>query len=68
MSNLQISNFFCSPPLHSLLAIGMNRGGWQEGPKRSTQIRGKEYKSIVCRDRKALFQDICYSFADLPCA
>ena len=52
----------------SFLYSGMNRGGWQEGPKRSTQRRGKEYKSIVCRDRKALFQDICYCFADLSCA
>ena len=28
----------------------------------------KEKKSMVCRDRKALCQDICYCFADLSCA
>jgi len=45
----------------------MKRGGRHLGPKKGTR-RGKEYKSIVCRDRKALFQDICYCFADLSCA
>ena len=28
----------------------------------------KEEKRMVCRDRNALCQDICYGFADLSCA
>ena len=28
----------------------------------------KEEKCMVCRDRNALCQDICYGFADLSCA
>ena len=45
----------------------MKRGGRHSGPKRSTQRKGKEYKTMR-RAQLAEFVDICYCFADLLCA
>ena len=53
---------------HFFSSIMPKTGARYQKERRNSVKKDKEEKRMVCRDRNALCQNICYGFADLSCA